>query len=147
MVPELIDELKKIFEFQSISYIRICFMPTTITLKWRNFNKFPLYIRIEKSMVHPEIYDFSHLDSTSRCWKQLNLRCSSDKLCKKIPLQCTYIVRTYCYFFAIRTGWSCFTHALHQETSVRLLTTSAGAVKVKKVVYFWMHHRLFYGNI
>ena len=143
MVQKLIDELKKIFEFESFSHVRICFTPTTIIFKWRNFNKFPLYIPIEKSMVHPEIYDFSHLGGTNRSCKQLNLRCSSDKLCKKIPpvmyVHCTYILVFFCN--------SCFTHVLHQDTSVWLLTTSVGAVEVEKVVYLWMYHRLFYGNI
>ncbi len=85
MVPDLIDDVKKIFEFQSFSYIRVCFTPTTIIFKWWDFNEFQLHVPIEKSMANQDIYDFSHHGSTSNSCEKLNLRCLGDKLCKKLP--------------------------------------------------------------
>jgi len=96
MVPNLIDDVQKIFEFQSFSYIRVCFTPTTIIFKWWDFNEFQLHVPIEKSMANPDIYDFSHHGSTSNSCEKLNLRCLGDKLCKKLPpamyVHCTYIL-------------------------------------------------------
>ena len=102
MVPDLIDDVKKLLKFQSFSYIRTCFTPTGIIFKWWNFNKFPLHATIEKSMVNPEKYDFSHQNCTSRRCELMNLgylmkgTCKTWSPCtnrKKIPI-CTYNVRT-----------------------------------------------------
>ena len=96
MVPDLIDDVKKLLKFQSFSYVRTCFTPTTKFFKWWNSNKFPLHAPIEKSMVNPDIYDFSHHDTTRKRYKPLNLKHLGDKLCKKIPpamyVHCTYIL-------------------------------------------------------
>jgi hypothetical protein len=101
MVPDLIDDVKKIFEFQSFSYIRVCFTPTTIIFKWWDFNEFQWHVPIEKSIANQDIYDFSHHGSTSERCKVLNWRylmkgrCKTWSPCtnwKKIAI-CTYNVR------------------------------------------------------
>ena len=145
--PVSIDVLKKYSNFQSFSYIRVCFTLTGIIWELLIFDWVPFHFLTEKRLLDACMFCISHQDLTIR-------RCDDTKLSfriacaeKKVPPAIYVHVHTFYTFFEIFTGKTYFTPALHPMPSLQLIVTSDCAVLLRKIKYIQIHHALFYRKI
>ena len=99
--PELIDDFKKYSNFQSFSYIRVCFSRIDFAQKLWDFDKIQIYISMKKSMVNLDVYNMSQQAPTIKSYKQLKWRYQMKGRCK-ICLPCINFFKTCKMYVHVR---------------------------------------------
>ena len=140
--PELIDDFKKYSNFQSFSYIRVCFSRIDFAQKLWDFDKIQIYISMKKSMVNLDVYNMSQQAPTIKSYKQLKWRYQMKGRCK-ICLPCIiFLKRAKCTYMYVNSRGDFFHRTSDFKSQLRIITASDGEVQMRNGAHTRIHQPL-----